>query len=319
MIMKEKKKNTIFIVLCVVSFFVSFIVGALVCVQITGSLPQRLVKVKWDDSVGKQYKNLDYVNDGGHKFDLYIPTKVSTDANLILYIHGGSFNSGSKEDGDLWCKYFTSKGYVTATLDYTLQKKGVDANLNKLDLQIKNCVAAIKEECLNMGITLNGMATCGVSAGGTLAMNYAYKHDKDSAIPVKFVFQLAGPSDFTPSEWGLLKKVNKIESDSEFIKWMTGKDFSAEEIAEGKHFTALHEISPASLVNADSVPSLVGYGLKDHCVPHSSRTLLLAAYKSAGIKYDYVEFPHSNHGMYADLDKLQLFLDTAIDYCKLYF
>ena len=131
MIMKEKKKNTIFIVLCVVSFFVSFIVGALVCVQITGSLPQRLVKVKWDDSVGKQYKNLDYVNDGGHKFDLYIPTKVSTDANLILYIHGGSFNSGSKEDGDLWCKYFTSKGYVTATLDYTLQKKGVNCEGKK--------------------------------------------------------------------------------------------------------------------------------------------------------------------------------------------
>ena len=170
-----------------------------------------------------------------------------------------------------------------------------------------------------MGITLNGMATCGVSAGGTLAMNYAYKHDEDSAIPIKFVFQLAGPSDFTPSEWGLLKKVDKIESDSEFIKWMTGKDFSAEEIAEGKHFNALYEISPASLVNNDSVPSLVGYGLKDHCVPHSSRTLLLAAYKNAGIKYDYVEFPHSNHGMYADLDKLQLFLDTAIDYCKLYF
>ena len=189
--MKEKKKNTIFIVLCVVSFFVSFIVGALVCAQITGGLPQRLVKVKWDDSVGKQYKNLDYVNDRGHKFDLYIPTKVSTEANLILYIHGGSFNSGAKEDGDLWCKYFASKGYVTATLDYTLQKKGVDANLNKLDLQIKNCVAAIKEECLNKGITLNGMATCGVSAGGTLAMNYAYKHDKDSAIPIKFVFQLA--------------------------------------------------------------------------------------------------------------------------------
>ena len=100
---------------------------------------------------------------------------------------------------------------------------------------------------------------------------------------------------------------------------MTGKDFSAEEIAEGKHLNALYEISPASLVKKDSVPSLVGYGMKDHCVPHSSRNLLLAAYKNAGVKYDYVEFPNSNHGMYADLDKLQLFLDTAITYCGLYF
>ena len=31
------------------------------------------------------------------------------------------------------------------------------------------------------------MATCGVSAGGTLAMNYAYKNADISAIPVKSV------------------------------------------------------------------------------------------------------------------------------------
>lgn len=115
---------------------------------------------------------------------------------LILYIHGGSFNSGSKEDGDAWCKYYTSKGYVTATVDYTLQSKKeksekelLNASLELMNEEILSCVAAIKEQASQLGIDLTQMATCGVSAGGTLAMNYAYKNADISAIPVKFVFQ----------------------------------------------------------------------------------------------------------------------------------
>lgn len=67
--------------------------------------------------------------------------------------------------------------------------------------EILSCVAAIKEQASQLGIDLTQMATCGVSAGGTLAMNYAYKNADISAIPVKFVFQLAGHASFEPSDW----------------------------------------------------------------------------------------------------------------------
>jgi len=63
-----------------------------------------------------------------------------------------------------------------------------------------------KEKCAELGISLEGMAICGVSAGGTLAMNYAYTAAESSSVPVKFVFQLSGPTDFEPSHWTLLKK-----------------------------------------------------------------------------------------------------------------
>lgn len=274
----------------------------------------KLIKVKWDDKTGTIYKDLSYENENNNKYDLYIPSNLDKEKEqyLIVYIHGGSFNSGSKEDGDLWCKYYATKGYITATIDYTLQNQGKDASITLMNNEIENSIKAIKEYLDNLGYNVVGMASSGVSAGGTLAMNLAY--NGNSSIPVKFVFQLAGPTFFEPSEWGLLKKVDKIDTDEEFYEMMTGlpfeKDLSQEEI---------NKISPSALVNENTVPSLIGYGLKDHCVPLSQKYYLLEAYKKYNVVYDYIEFPKSNHGMYNDLDKMQEFINKSLEYCEKYF
>lgn len=274
----------------------------------------KLIKVKWNDKIGTIYKDLSYENENNNKYDLYIPSNLDKEKEqyLIVYIHGGSFNSGSKEDGDLWCKYYATKGYITATIDYTLQNQGKDASITLMNNEIENSIKAIKEYLDNLGYNVVGMASSGVSAGGTLAMNLAY--NGNSAIPVKFVFQLAGPTFFEPSEWGLLKKVDKLDTDEEFYEMMTGlpfeKDLSQEEI---------NKISPSALVNENTVPSLIGYGLKDHCVPLSQKYYLLEAYKKYNVVYDYIEFPKSNHGMYNDLDKMQEFINKSLEYCEKYF
>ena len=74
----------------------------------------KLIKVKWNDKIGTIYKDLSYENENNNKYDLYIPSNLDKEKEqyLIVYIHGGSFNSGSKEDGDLWCKYYATKGYI---------------------------------------------------------------------------------------------------------------------------------------------------------------------------------------------------------------
>ena len=267
---------------------------------------------KTDKSVGEIYSNLDYENDNVNQYDLYIPSGLDKSENqyLILFIHGGSFNSGSKEDGESWCKYYATKGYITASVDYTLQNQGKDASIYLMNEEIENAVKAIKQKTEELGYHIAGMAPCGVSAGGTLAMNLAY--NGNSAIPVKFVFQLAAPTYFAPSEWSLLMKVDRLDSEEEFCKMMTGKELE-------DYDTEIQNISPACIVNEDSVPSLIGYGLIDHCVPLSQKYYLMEAYDRDNVMYDYIEFPKSNHGMYNDLDKLQEFLDKSLEYAKVYF
>lgn len=306
--MKKKTKILIY----VITFIVVFLISALIRIMLLGSAPEKLIKVEWDESVGEIYSNLDYENDNGNQYDLYIPSGLDKLENqyLILFIHGGSFNSGSKEDGESWCKYYATKWYITASVDYTLQNQGKDASIYLMNEEIENAVTAIKQKTEELGYHIAGMAPCGVSAGGTLAMNLAY--NGNSAIPVKFVFQLAAPTYFAPSEWSLLMKVDRLDSEEKFCKMMTGKELE-------DYDTEIQNISPACIVNEDSVPSLIGYGLIDHCVPLSQKYYLIEVYDRDNVMYDYIEFPKSNHGMYNDLDKLQEFLDKSLEYARVYF
>ena len=305
------KKRTKMFIYCA-AFAVAFLVSAIVRIAMLGSAPERLIQVEWNDSVGTVYKDLPYENDSGHGYDLYIPAglRSTENQNLILFIHGGSFNSGAKEDGDAWCKFYATKGYIAATVDYTLQTHGQDASIYRMNQEIEAAVRAIKQKAEDLGYQITGMAPCGVSAGGTLAMNLAY--NGNSVIPVKFVFQLSAPTYFDPAEWSLLMRVDKLKTENEFCEMMTGKeleDYSQE----------IRSISPACLVRDDSVPSLIGYGLIDHCVPLSQKFYLMDAYEAHCVPYDYIAFPNSNHGMYNDLDKLQEFLNLSLEYADRYF
>ena len=102
-----KKSMKIFLL----SVLFVFVISALVSVKLSGSAPSRLMKVEWNDTIGTVYYDLSYDNDNGHGYDLYIPANIDINESqhLILYIHGGSFNSGAKEDGDVWCKYYASE------------------------------------------------------------------------------------------------------------------------------------------------------------------------------------------------------------------
>lgn len=311
------KKPTM-VALYALLFLVVFVISALVSIRVTGSAPQKLFQVDYHGAI---YTDLDYENVNGHRYDFYVPDSadLSKPKNLILFIHGGSFNSGAKEDGDAWCKFYASHGYITATLDYTLQNQGIPANLNLMNEEIISCVAAIKDHAQTLGITFDDMAVCGVSAGGTLAMNYAYQCANISAIPVKFVFQLSGPADFEPGDWDILMRVNKWKTEKEFVERMTGQTFTDVQMANGEYAKYINSISPAKIVDENSVPTLCGYGLKDHLVPSSSRESLVKALTDCGVPHDYLPFPNSNHGMYADLDVMQEFIDLSLEYCAAYF
>ena len=308
--MKKSVKYLIF----ALTFFVIFCLSAILRIYSLGSAPMKLIEVNWNENVGTKYTDLYYKNENGNKYDLYIPKNLDKEKKqyLILFIHGGSFNSGSKEDGDIWCKYYASKGYITATVDYTLQNQGKEASIFLMNEEIENAIKAIKVKTSELGYNVVAMASSGVSAGGTLAMNLAY--NSNSVIPVKFVFQLAAPTYFEPNDWELLMKVNRLNSNEEFLKMMTGFDLN-----EKNYMEQVKKISPSSLVNKNTVPTLLGYGLRDHCVPLNQKNYLIDSLDKYEISYDYIEFPKSNHGMYNDLDKMQEFIDMSLEYCKRYF
>jgi acetyl esterase/lipase len=208
------------------------------------------------------------------------------ETSLILFIHGGSFTSGDKEEEDMWCKYFASKGFITATVNYSLLGRDENANINMMNEQMLACVTAIKEECLNRGYDIKQMATSGQSAGGCLAMLYAYSHADDSPIPVKLVFQQTGPASFHAEDWSGSGSSSEAElTDDELNEiakaasgW-SGENITAQMVADRSYRSYIDAISPMMLVNESTVPTLCAYGPKDKIVPGGIKFKLFDAFE----------------------------------------
>lgn len=302
----------------VLLFVLVFVISMFLCIVVTFRRPMRYLKVTWNEETGTIYRDLTYENDFGNKYDLYVPASLdsSRPQAVVLYIHGGGFTGGSKSSGEAWCKFLASKGYLAASMDYTVSNKEHTSDLNRMNGEIDACTTAIFEKCAELGLQVTQMATMGDSAGGCLAMLYAYSQRSDAAIPVKFVLQQTGPAHFEPTAWN---EGADDAAQAAFAQMMTGKKINAGDVRNGTMQKLVDEISPAALVTDDTVPTLCAYGPNDHVVPVKLKFRLFEAFEENGVSYDYIEYPHSNHGMYSDLEKQKEYVAKVIEYCETYF
>ena len=152
----------------------------------------------------------DYPNatSSNNNYDLYVPTTASRTGKhtVILFIHGGAWVSGFKTDVNPYIHEFAKKGYVTATIKYTLLKRTMDDNslsiFRNLD-EIDACIKSIKSvlTSLNFDTTKSELVIGGASSGAHLSMLYAYSRGKESALPIKFLVDAVGPVDIKPNTW----------------------------------------------------------------------------------------------------------------------
>ncbi len=58
------------------------------------------------------------------KLDVYTPDNDLTNRPVFIFIHGGGFRGGSKQQGRIieWANYYSSKGWVFVSVDYRLMK-----------------------------------------------------------------------------------------------------------------------------------------------------------------------------------------------------
>ncbi|MGM9680683.1 MAG: alpha/beta hydrolase [Eubacteriales bacterium] len=307
----------LFIFLCIAVAVVLFVSSFLITVFSIFNRSRKPWEVEWDETIGKIYYDIDMNEDELIGYDLYVPADVDTekDYSLILYIHGGGFTGGDKADGDYLCKYYTSKGYVCATVNYTIADGVHSSDLNLMYEQLHRQVESIKKKAAELGYNLTEMATTGESAGGCLAMLYAYREPDRSAIPVKFVFQMTGPANFEPEGWGSVDS----ESAADFVTMMSGEEVTPEMIESGEYKEIVNIISPAALVNENTVPTIIAYGPKDKIVPVGLKYTLIEAFDKYGVTYEYIEFPNSGHAMALDSEKSQEYADKVDEYLSRYF
>ena len=274
--------------------------------------------VEWDDTDGTIYTDLSYGDAKSNTYDLYIPSGISKEDEhgVILYVHGGSWNSGSKEDESPDCKRYAKEGYITASMNYTLADGSKENNIYKMVDEIQACVAALKEELTNSGYKVTKMAIGGTSAGGHLSSLYAYSRAESSALPVVLVINKVGPSDMHPETW---EPVMDPLTVSFVVSLMVGQEVTLDQIQKGEAEELINSVSPAHFVTSNSCASVLAYGAKDQIVPQHHYEKLVAALEEVGVDHTFILYPNSDHMLAGDRDKTEELISTAKTYLKKYF
>ncbi|MDQ3372718.1 MAG: alpha/beta hydrolase [Acidobacteriota bacterium] len=162
------------------------------------------------------HSNLSYVDDGNsaHKLDLYVPNGTTSPVPLIIWIHGGGWQSGDKTLGpNSHPLRYARNGYAVASLNYRLSDEAI------FPAQIYDCKAAIRWLRANVAkynLDVTRFGAWGQSAGGHLASLIETSNDVTDlegtlggnlqhSSRVQAVVDWYGPIDFLQQETQLIQ------------------------------------------------------------------------------------------------------------------
>lgn len=259
------------------------------------------------------FEDLAYGEAERNTMDIYVPESAYDNEHngVILYIHGGSWTSGNKRDMAEKCARFARKGYITATMNYTLYADGLFGKVTALTMcdEIDKAIEKIKAFSEEKKLNITKLAVSGYSAGAHLSMLYGFSRADKSAIELVFTANQVGPSDFHAEVWG----------STGLASMLSGLEITAEMKENGEAEKVINLVSPTAYVTKDTVPSILAYGGTDMIVPAGNAERIKAAFENAGAVHNYILYPLSNHGLGLDPLCEMEYINTVEQYCKDYF
>ena len=294
--------------------------------------------VEWSQSDGQTLRNLSYGNEKRNKYDLFIPNNPKQGA-MMLFVHGGSWMGGEKEDIEYAARRFAKQGYITATMNYSRiasdtirhSEKHAYPSFESMIDDIYACIETIKSKCAELGYELNQMAIGGYSAGAHLSMLYSTRHYASSPLPIRFMISWVGPSDMNmlfPSDE---KRIQELLADSSqeakakqgelcmMVSGISGKPMAVENLSYDAIHQVMSNVSPSNLVSAQTPPAVLAYGGKDTLVSAEHGKKMDSVLKSFGIESQLYIYPNSGHELGHDKEYTEQVNDMISKYCKKYF
>ena len=319
---KEKKVRAVPVGIGILVFVAAFIGGVVSKFAITPSWAKEY-SVDWSDDLGTLKTDISYGDGEANKFDLYLPKDNSKDSyGLVVYLHAGGFTSGDKADDKKMLSWLYQKGYVACGINYTLRTDTNNASVLTQSNEIKAAVPVVIEEAKKLGYNVREMTMSGGSAGGCLAMLYAYRDAAEAPVPIKLLFEMVGPSSFYAEDWGIYG-LDRDTDDSRkaaagLFGVMGGVELTPEMIKDGSYQELMKPISAFRFVNENTCPSLLLYGTHDKVQPWNGVRHLVKALEDNGVDYKLFEATHSGHGVQNDNAVMKAYMETVDEYLDKY-
>lgn len=222
-----------------------------------------------------------YGSDPKQKMDIYLPAGRTAATKVVIFIHGGGWESGSKSDPE----YVQMTNLVrlkwpeaaVASINYRLT-----SNPNIHYTEIMNDVSA----AINVMVTnktnfavSDTLLLMGASAGGHLALQYTYKYNTNGKV--RAVADFFGPAKLSDWSWY-----------NSFNIWV-GQ--SVKDVLTRYNNSAWDEPlydsnSPYSVATAQSKPTIIFHGTLDAIVPLYQSQWLRGRLNTLGVTNEYYEY-----------------------------
>lgn len=195
-------------------------------------------------------------------FDIYYPENAYRNpSDVVILIHGGNWNYGDK-----WFLEPTVDGLKKArknltivNINYRLFVTETGKTLFEHQIaDIDSCISFLKKNAEKYNIQRGKYAIMGASAGGHLALSYAYTLGK------KKIHTVVGMSAITETTMPDLLHPNL---------WNDVKNMSGYQDGNPKR-EVLYKTSPVHLASTESPRTILIYGLKDNVIDLRQQTLL---------------------------------------------
>ncbi len=207
-----------------------------------------------------------------HRLDIYTPLSTDSDAPVVVFFYGGSWQSGRRQDYRFIGQALSAQGFVTVIPDYRLYPEV------RFPAFLHDGAAAcawVKEHIGGYGGSPDFLFVMGHSAGAyiaaMLALDGRYLQQRQLFPPdLRGFIGLAGPYDFLP-----LKQRDLIEI------------FGGSE--------GIPETQPINFVSPAAPPALLLHGATDRIVWADNTRRLAARWRQVGRPVKEIIYPHYKH------------------------
>lgn len=220
------------------------------------------------------------------KLDFYNTVDSVELSPLILNIHGGGWNHGSKEQQTSFGSFFKN-GFAVANIEYRLVHQGEAPSAIE---DVRCALLYLVHNAKDLHIDTNKIVLIGSSAGGHLALiaglqeinsNFDTNCRKETEFKIVAIIDKYGVTDLSSNEVLKSKSVQNWlganKENSEFVK----------------------SVSPINYVTKNSPATFIVHGNADKIVPYSQSEQLFNKLKELNVKTEFITVEKGGHGNFS--------------------
>lgn len=241
--------------------------------------------------------DVSYMNYEGKDYALSVWLPKNTEEKsspILLWIHGGSWVSGSRHDSAAHCRYFSEHGYLVASVEYPLSTD----ETHLYDIQqgaVAKAVQWLKHHAASIGGDTGRLYLGGSSAGGNLAVAVAARINKGELDTVL--------GESLPKVRAVTTCFPAIDPASVYYKCDPVFHSHIHNVCKtnwggtpAEYPERYEESTGAVLADSTMAPTLMLYGKLDHLIRYTTYNRFIERMAELGVGTSSIVFPFSDHG-----------------------